>query len=253
MRNRAFRSHLPILAVFLFGVPAAWGQVFGDSTSNPSALRTKENQVWHVFGRVTTLDGQGAGTCAVRVQVATQSGDLHVLKVEAGDEPDALDKSLQTNLQGEFQTDFSLDPNLYADLKVQVLVRKPGYPPAHETVDFGSGNKTWSIDVILPQTAQGAELLSLDGLISIVGTRLRGLGPENARAKKDFEKGAALLLDQHNAARALPNLASAVKRDSSSIACRLLYGLALLDDGSWAGGEKEFGAAAHLNETAKSA
>ncbi len=97
------------LAVGLLGVSAARGQVFGDSASNPSALRNKENQIWHVFGSVTTLDGQPAGNCAVRVQVASQSGELQALKVEGGDDPDARDKSLETNLQGEFRTDFTLD------------------------------------------------------------------------------------------------------------------------------------------------
>ena len=239
------------LAVGLLGVSAARGQVFGDSASNPSALRNKENQIWHVFGSVTTLDGQPAGNCAVRVQVASQSGELQALKVEGGDDPDARDKSLETNLQGEFRTDFTLDPNLYQNLKVQVFVRKPGYAPAHETVDFGSQGKTREIDIVIPEKGQAPDQLSLDELTATLGKRLRALGPASGSAKKDFEEGAGDLLDKNDSARALPRLAKAVKREPQCLACHLLYGLSLLNDGSWSSGEREFVAAAHLNYGAK--
>ena len=86
MRHRAFRFLLPTLVVFLVSASAAWGQGpagglegLHRSIANFSELENVEEHTWHVFGKVTTLNGEPAGKCSVRVQVANQSAGLQAL------------------------------------------------------------------------------------------------------------------------------------------------------------------------------
>ena len=251
MRHRAFFCRSLVLCVAL-GVRMGWCQVPGDSTSNPSALRTKENQIWHIFGRVTELGGQPAPQCTVKVAVA-EPNTAKVLSQEAGPEP-GLTRTVEANLQGEFQTEFSLDPNLYQKLSVELVAAKPGYRETRETVNFGDGGKTWEIALTLRPATQDPDQLSQPDLISSLAPRLRNpaaLRSMPASARKDYLRGVGEFLDRHASLRALPFLTKVVDHQPGCVECSLMLGLAQLDAGSWNGATHQFAEAAKLASSAK--
>src|SRR5712692_11055014 len=147
-----------LLFMWLFSsVSLVPGPARAQAPAGPGAVgqlgtsRTNEIQEWHIFGRVTTLNGEPVAAAKVKVDIGSGMNSV---------------QTLETNLRGEFRTQYDLNSNLYKRLAVNVTAAKVGYQEARETVDFGSTDKTWGIDVVMREKVEDADQLPLATLIS---------------------------------------------------------------------------------------
>ncbi|HKS94559.1 MAG TPA: tetratricopeptide repeat protein, partial [Terriglobia bacterium] len=227
----------------MLAVCPAWAQapvgaaVPGHGALGGGELDTREKEDVHIFGRIMSLDGEPISGAKVR---ADMGGGRSAVQ------------TLDTDLQGNFRTQFSLDAQQYARLSVKLTVIKEGYLDAHETVDFGASNKTWEIDLMMRSKIQDPDQLSTENLVTALAPRLRavGRGVTSGGSRKDYERGAAELLDDHDSLRAAQTLSKVVQRQPDCLDCRTLLGLAYLDAGSLTSAERQFGEAAKLDESA---
>jgi len=121
----------------------------------------RPQEIWQISGRVTTLKGDPVGGAKVRVDVGAGK---------------ALRRTLDTNLLGEFQTEFTLAGTSSKNLNVNLLARKAGFLEARETVEF-TGHQTWEINLIMREKAEDLDQLSQSALISQLKPRLRATVP----------------------------------------------------------------------------
>lgn len=208
------------------GIPSGWD---ADMT-----LRQVEKQTWHIFGKVTDLRGEPLLAASVRVDLG--SGIQFV-------------KSLSTNAQGDFRTEYTLDAKQWKRLAPTLLVEREGYLPAREFVDFAEGDKTWEIDVAMRPDTQAAEELPPEALVEALAPRLRATLENDATLKpvrKDLGRAIEQFLDEHDSVKSIPNFSKVVERKPDCANCRTLMGLALLDAGSWNGASRQFGEADKL-------
>jgi len=244
MVRRKFLSWILFFLGTMLAVSPAWPQIsIPTGTRAPldgGSLDPIEKQDWHIFGKVTSLDGEPIGGAKVRADVGSGMGSV---------------QTLDTDLQGNFRTEFSLDAQQYARLSVKLTVIKEGYLDAHETVDFGASNKTWEIDLMMRSKTQDPDQLSTENLVAALAPRLRtsGRGLPSGAARKDYERGAAELLDDHDSLRAAQTINKVVQHQPDCLDCRTLLGLAYLEAGSLTSAERQFGEAAKLDESAPAA
>jgi tetratricopeptide (TPR) repeat protein len=201
-----------------------------------------ETSNWVIFGRTTNMKGDPLGGVAVRVDAGTGMGSARALK---------------TNLQGEFQTVFTVNANMYKHLTVNVVATKSGYAEAHETVEYGSSDKTSGIDLVLRELTENPDQLSMATLVGTLAPRLRQdvarrPGAEAARKEKEIVRGCEELIDRHDAARAVPLLSKSVGQAPSCVECRLLLTLASLEAGGWTIASQQLEEATKLNDAATS-
>ncbi|MBZ5515482.1 MAG: hypothetical protein LAN62_11725, partial [Acidobacteriia bacterium] len=104
------KAHGALFFLIFFPV-AAWGQSLPGSGTG-GTLHTVEMMKWIVYGRTTDVKGEPLGGVIVRVDVGVGIGSVRALK---------------TNLQGEFQTEFSLDATQHKKLTVNLAASKAGY------------------------------------------------------------------------------------------------------------------------------
>jgi tetratricopeptide (TPR) repeat protein len=197
---------------------------------------------WVIFGRTIDMRGDPLGGVAVRVDAGTGMDSVRALK---------------TNLQGEFQTVFTLNADMYKRLTVNLVATRSGYAAAHETVEFGARDKTSGIDLVLRELTENPDQLSMATLVDTLAPRLRqdaakGSGAEAARKEKEFARGCEELIDRHDAVRAVPLLSKGVGGAPRCVECRLLLTLALLQSGSWAGANRQLEEVTKLNDAATS-
>ncbi len=185
-----------------------------------------ERRRWTIFGCVLGLSGQPVSG----VKVVVNTG-------EAGESR----RTLETNLKGEFSTEYTLDSKHYRKLSVEAVAKKAGYVEARETEQFAIDEGTRGIFLVLREDVQDPEVLPLKGLIDSLAPTLRApdAGPVSAAARRDFQRGAEQLLDRQNPAKALQPLAKAVEREPRCGTCRSVYSLALLSAGSWVGATRQ--------------
>lgn len=193
-----------------------------------------QNQNWHISGKVTDLAGKPLHAASVRVDIGY--GPKFV-------------KDVTTDLRGEFETDYTLDPSTATSLSVKLLVESEGFLPAHEIADFGKGDKTWEVDVAMRPEAGDSGVLRLESLIETLAPKLRARIEKDAAlapACQDFERGAGEFLDQHDSVKAIESLTKVVNRFPACSECLTMLGLALLDSGSWRGATNAFADASKL-------
>lgn len=225
---------LTVLMIWLLAPITLRSQAPGGASMPNPALGNQElegdriRQTWHINGKVTDLKGTPVREAAVRVDPGLG------LKFV---------KELTTNLQGEFKTEYTMDMSTSTSLSLNILVEREGFHPARQFVDFGSGDKTWEIDVMMrPDTDSGDEL-PVESLINALAPQLRKSVETSAAipsARKDFERGAQAFLDQHEPAKAIPMLNKVVKRYPDCSHCCSLLGFAMLDAGDWNGATRQF-------------
>src|SRR5208337_2037377 len=114
---------------------------------------------WLVAGKVTTLRGDPVAGAKVDVTPTSASGEF---------------RTLVTNFQGEFQTEYWLNIEYVKEFGVDLKVSKKGFRKAHSIIDFG--NSTFIIPVTLREAEEDPELLSQADLISGLAPRLKKLG-----------------------------------------------------------------------------
>jgi hypothetical protein len=217
---------LPSIGMAQFAIPG-----HGAVGSN---LRGIEHQTWHVFGKVIDLQGNAVREASVKVDVGYGAKFF---------------KDLTTDVQGEFKTEYSMDASLVTSLYVKVTVTREGFHPAHEFVDFGKGDKTWEIDVMMRPDTDDSDELSAEALIQLLAPKLRITLQKDAAIgsdRKDFERGAGDFLDKHDSAKGIESLDKVVKRYPSCANCLTFLGLAMLDAGSWNSAARDFVSAAEM-------
>src|SRR5271157_276442 len=198
------------------------GVLSGATVGTLDASRLTHNH-WILTGKVTTLRGDPISGAKVDVQPLSASG---------------RSRSLTTDLQGRFQTEYSFNAELVKELSVTLTVTKKGFLKAHETIDLGDSSKTWIIPVTLREPGEDSELLSQADLISGLAPRLRKLGASeglSAAGEKDYVRGVAEFLDENRPDRALLFFTKVTDHDPSCVQCRTMLALARLDSGDWDG------------------
>ena len=212
---------LPVAAFSQQAMPLGGG--FGDSTlSSVNRLQTQQRN-WSVSGKVTTLAGQPIAHARVEVAPTVEGGQF---------------RSLMTDAQGQFRTEYWLNFERFKDFSIALTVTKKGFLRAHAFINFGSSGKTWVIPVTLREPGEDPKLLSQAELIAGLAPRLRELGSSeglSAGGEKDYARGVAEFLQQKRPARAVPFLDKVIHRDDSCLPCRTMLALAELDSGDWDG------------------
>ncbi|HEV2424642.1 MAG TPA: tetratricopeptide repeat protein [Terriglobia bacterium] len=225
---------LCFLVSVLFIPGALWCQAPGGSYGAPGGMNPAnraelniEKTIWHVFGKVTDIKGDTVRDASVVTDLGLGT---------------TYKRSLTTDFQGEFRTDYRVDASTMKDLGVRVAVRAPGYHDAYEFVNFGAGDKTWEIDITMRPATEGAGDLNVESLVETLAPPLASnlqKDPALARVKKDLDRGATAFLAGH-AVAAVPNLQKVVDRNPDCGHCRTLLGLVFLDAGSWNSAEQQF-------------
>src|SRR3989442_13121563 len=130
-----------LLFMWLFSsVSLVPGPARAQAPAGPGAVgqlgtsRTNEKQEWHIFGRVTTLNGEPVAAAKVKVDIGSGMNSV---------------QTLETNLRGEFRTQKDLNAKLYKRVAGNVTATKTGYQEARGTVDFGSGDQNWGIGGVM--------------------------------------------------------------------------------------------------------
>lgn len=227
--KRVFRSLILLGGACLLATPAS---VFAQTQAPVNrGIISVVNQTWPVVGKVATL--QGNPVPHVKVQVR----DADVMNQY---------KTVETNLQGQFRTEFLVNADQVKKLVVEVTATEPGYRRAHEMIDFGSSGKTWEIHLTLREAGEDPDLLTQADLISTVAPRLKNLGASDglsAAGETDYARGVNEFLDRNDPYRALPFFTKVVRRDEACVACRTILALAQLDSGDWDGAERNLGEA----------
>ena len=178
---------------------------------------------WVVAGKVTTLRGDPVAGAKVEMSPTLTSGGF---------------RTLATNLQGEFQTEYRLSFENVKEFGIDLKVTKKGFLPAHSVVDFGASNRTWVIPVTLREAEENSQLLPQAELISKLGPRLKSLRASDglsAAGEKDYARGVEQFLDRKRSDRAVPFLSKVTVRDASCMPCTTMLALAELDMGDWDG------------------
>ncbi len=179
---------------------------------------------WLVAGKVVTLHGVPVAGAKVEVTPIAAAGEF---------------RTLQTNFQGEFQTEYQLNADFAKEFSVDLKVTKKGFLRAHALIDFGSSTKTWLIPVTLREPeAQDSGLLSQPDLMSALAPRLRKLKVSDglsAASEKDYARGVEEFVEAGRPERALVPFAKVTRRDASCLLCRTTLALAELDSGDWDG------------------
>ncbi len=216
-----------------------WAQVVDVGAQSFEKYSYIEKTTWHVFGRVTDMRGDPLADAQVRVVLTSATPEPRVLK---------------TNLKGEFSTEYTIDALLHSSLNVKLDANLAGYTPARETVEYRRDRKMSAIHLLLRDLNGDPDVLSMAALIERVAPRLRDDAmrhPQVDPKRKDFVRGCDELISLHKAVAAVPRLSKVVERAPNCVECRLLLTLALLDAGSWAGGNRQLEEAAKLNDAAE--
>jgi tetratricopeptide (TPR) repeat protein len=178
---------------------------------------------WILAGKVTTLRGDPISGAKVDVEPLSGSGGF---------------RSLITDLQGRFQTEYVFNAESVKELSVTLTVTKEGFLKAHETIDLGDSSKAWINTITLREPEEDPSLLSQADLISRLAPRLKKLGASeglSAAEEKDYARGVEEFLDRNRADRALPPFAKVTCHDPSCVQCRTMLALAQLESGDWDG------------------
>jgi tetratricopeptide (TPR) repeat protein len=219
MRKLIVRISVLLAATFLLG-GSALAQVVGPAATPAQGLNLYN--MWFIQGRVKTLQGDPVG--GARVSIAPVSVS-------------ASPRSLLTDLQGEFRTDYSL--NLEgASLTIDLKVVKKGYLRAHALVTFEEAGKTWVIPMTLREAPEDPNLLPQADLIAGLAPKLKKLTAADglsAAGDKDYARGVAEYLEKGSPERAIPYFAKVIRQDTSCPACRTMLAVAELGMGDWDG------------------
>ena len=224
-------SIIPVLVSVALSLMS--GKVFAARNALPaSASDAAGKQHWHLRGQVTNLRGEPISGAEVRVE--TSPGASFV-------------RNLETNLKGEFETDF--DAAFRKSIQIKLAATRNGYAGARENMEFESPDKTRLIRLVMRKDEADARQLSLEELTSQIGERLRSsrvADTSSPSVAAGCEEGARELMDAARAENAVRILTGAMAQHPESVECQTLLGLALLNWGSWFGAIEQLNAAARL-------
>jgi Tfp pilus assembly protein PilF len=176
--------------------------------------------IWVVAGKVKTVHHEPVQGATVMVTPLVPAGI----------------RTLTTNAQGEFRTQYQLNSVEFSGFSAILTVKKKGFQTAHAFVDYGNSVRTREVPVTLREPDEDPALLSPADLISSLAPKLRKLGPADglaAKSENDYTEGVEDFFDQHNCERAVPLLSRVLEYNPSCIGCRTMLALAELGWGDW--------------------
>ena len=220
MRKLIVRIHVLFTAVFLLG-GSALAQVIGPGSTPDRGLNLYN--MWFIQGKVKPLQGD-----------PVPHANVTVMPVDASAGP----KSLLTNLQGEFRTEYSLNLENAKQLTFDLKVTKKGYLRAQALITFEEAGKTWVIPITLREAAEDPNLLPQADLIAGLAPRLKKLTAADGLSvaeDKDYARGVTEYLEKRSAERAVPFFTRVIREDASCPACRTMLAVVELDLGDWDG------------------
>ena len=220
MMKLILRIHVLFAAAFLLG-GSALAQVVGPAATPARGLNLYN--MWFIQGRVRTLQGDPVGGAKVSIGPVNAS---------------ASPRSLLTDLQGEFRTDYSLNLEGVKEFTIDLKVVKKGYLRAHAIITFEESGKTWVIPVTLREAPEDPNLLPQADLIAGLAPRLRKLTAADglsAAGDKDYARGVTEFLEKRSSERAVPFFTKVIHQDASCLPCRTMLAVAELDSGDWEG------------------
>ena len=232
------KSHrVLVLSFVIFLIPHfCWAQGGGGEQVN-QGLRTTENKIWSIFGRVTDVRGEPLHDVKIRLAVASRAGGEELLR---------------TNLKGEFQAQFTLEADMFRKVTVRVVAVKEGYNEARESATLSADDKFSGFEVVMRKAGERGDSVPVEPFVDALAPGLReGASKQLGAGVKDWTDGCDHLINHHNAAAAIPHLVKVVDRAPDCIECRTLLSLAMLQGGSWAAGTRQLEEALKLNETAR--
>jgi len=227
MRNGCLRITVLLAAAYLSLASAAAQDSPPPTGFNEPNLFNIVQKRWVVAGKVTTLEGDPVAGARVDVQPTSASGAF---------------RTLMTDFQGMFQTDYWLNLELVKEFSVELRVSKKGFRAAHSHIDFGTSDQVRLIPITLREPGEDPSLLSQADLISGLASKLDKLKASDglsAGEEKDYARGVGEFLVLHKPDRALPHLTKVTRRDTSCLACRTMLALAELDSGDWDGAYRD--------------
>jgi len=118
-------------------------------------LGATPERIWTIFGHVTTPDGKPAVEAKVRVDIGL-----------AAFPP----RALETNIQGNFTTQYTLEAKPNQKLSVEVVATKAGYFEGRAAAEFKDEEGTREFRLVLREETEDPDLLPLP---SLVGAWLR--------------------------------------------------------------------------------
>jgi len=217
------KQRMPIhllAAAFLLPV-AAVAQVVSSPSTPAGGINLYS--AWYIQGKVKTLEGDPVGGARVMMVPVNTSAGL---------------RSLSTDFQGEFQTEYSLNLQSAKQLTLDLKVTKKGYLSAHALITFEEAGKTWVIPITLREAREDPRLLSQADLIAGLAPRLSKLNASDglsAEGGKDYARGVTEFIEKGSPDRAVPFFNKVIRQDASCLACRTMLGIAELDSGDWDG------------------
>ncbi len=192
---------------------------------------------WLVAGRVKTVKGYPVRGAVVTISSPSNTA-THILA---------------SDTDGEFKYQFAMIAEEINRFIVILTVKKKGFQTTHAYVDFGQSSDSHWIPLTMHEVqAEDPEQLTEADLIAGMVPTLKQLGPSDglaAKSAKDYNKGVAEFLDQHQYDRAIPLLDKVFVKNPSCLACQTMLGLAELDWHAWDNARDTFAKA--VNTTLK--
>jgi Tfp pilus assembly protein PilF len=185
--------------------------VNNDPYLNPLILQ----KTWLVSGKVKTADGDPVRNASVLVAPLIR----------------AASRTVTTNPQGEFRTEFQVILSNEQDVlefSAIITAKAKGFHTAHAYVNYGHSGKTWEIPLTLHGMEEDPDLLSSSDLISALTPKLKHLGPEDglgAKGEKEYTRSVAEYFDQNKPDQAVPRLFKVLGDNSSCVGCKTMLGL----------------------------
>jgi tetratricopeptide (TPR) repeat protein len=227
--GRLWRCWFLGVAIILGSLPC-WEQ----AQAGPGADKA-DAKTWQIFGHVSTIRGEPIDGALVRLYIGSSTEDP---------------QKMETNLKGEFYTEVKLDSAVSNRLRGTLIASKEGYIEGRETLDLRSKENYRGVHIVLGESIDDPEQISMASLVSAIAPDLRNdaekqFAEESSRS--EFVRGCEELIDQHNGVAAVPLLDKSVERMQKCLECRLLLSLALLNTGSWTSANNQLEQAFNAN------
>ena len=202
-----------LMQVFRCGLLCCFLLLYG---AQSAASKTK---TWTVLGHVVTTEGDPIEEVAVRLEIDSKAKG---------------DRSMETDFQGNFETDIKLESGLR--VKGTLIASKKGYLEGRETVELGVGDECSPVEIVLRKPEEDSSRITIEMLLagltpSLKADALKNLNEESAR--DELARGCDELVEKRNYVAALALLEKSAERAPDCVECRLLYTLALLSTGGW--------------------
>ena len=144
---RPGRIQTLILSVVLSGLFPVflWAQMPAGGLQGPGhgpmgGVTAVEKHLWNIFGQVNDFKGEPIRRASVHIDLGY--GMTYI-------------RDIQTDAQGRFKTQYELDFSTIKTVVAKLTVTSEGYHSAREIVDFGKGDKTWEIDLVMREDTGG--------------------------------------------------------------------------------------------------